>query len=175
MIRLGIVTDCNDPEGLRRVKVTTSDRGVGQSDWVPRVTAFTDEDLPVPPIGSTVIVANLEDGSTDEVILGVLQTGRSNRPVKEKALLQDWFSVMTGLIDWFADGLIRLRSRTRVILECGRSKIELYPDGRIVLANGVSSLTLEPTGDLRFDRPWSNLTRFAMVGGIDDDSDVTLS
>ena len=175
MIRLGVVTDCNDPMGLRRVRVTTSDRGLGQSDWVPRVTNFADDDLPVPPIGSTVIIANLEDGSTDEVILGVLQTGRSNPPVKEKAILQDWFSVLTGLIDWFAEGLIRLRSRTRITLECGKSKIELHPDGRITLANGISLLTLESDGQLRFDQPGSPLIRFAMVGGLDTDNDTTLS
>lgn len=175
MIRLGIVTDCDDPKGLRRVRVTTSDRGLGQSDWVPRVTGFADEDLPVPPIGSTVVIANLEDGSVDEVVIGVLQTGRSNKPIREKTQLQDWYSVLTGLVDWFTEGWIRLRSRERVTLECGKSRVELHPDGRITLTNGISQLTLEADGQLRFDQTGSPLIRFAMVGGLDTDNDTTLS
>jgi hypothetical protein len=176
MIRLAVVTDNVDPDQLRRVRVTSSDRGIGQSTWIPRVTGFGDEDLPVPSIGTTVIIANLEEGSTDEVVLGVLQTGRSNVPIKEKRSdLGSWFSTIMGKFHLFCSGTFQINSDQRITLNCGESVITLDPSGEISIGNPRGKLVLGVDGDLSHNWIGSTLNRFAKIGGTDTDSDITLS
>lgn len=52
-----IVTDNNDPTGMRRIRVTREAQGgQSQSDWIPagRATCFSDE--PIPPVGTMVLI-----------------------------------------------------------------------------------------------------------------------
>ncbi len=57
-IQEAIVTDNNDPTGLRRIRVTReAQAGLSQSDWIPcgRSSSFTDEPIPEP--GTTCLIA----------------------------------------------------------------------------------------------------------------------
>ncbi|AFY49015.1 Phage-related baseplate assembly protein [Nostoc sp. PCC 7524] len=53
---LAIVTDNNDPEGRRRIKVALPNTPSLNSDWLRRLLAYPNIDPPLPKIGETVLV-----------------------------------------------------------------------------------------------------------------------
>lgn len=205
MIRLGIVTDTEDPDKMRRVKVVTQDRGNSTSSWVPRVTGFDGEDSPTPPIGSTVIVASMQSDSSDEVILGVLQTATSNQaqPIKDPSL-GSWFRRVLGDVFASVSGywqLITLGKITLEIQSTGNPSVTMEPSGSITLRNSLGSVRLLPSGYMQVVDPsgmWGssssglslnhptqvsisspnlswNGVTVARVGGIDSRGDTTVS
>ena len=205
MIRLGIVTDMDDPDKMRRVKVVTQDRGNSTSSWVPRVTGFDGEDSPVPPIGSTVIVASMQSDSADEVILGVMQTATSNQaqPLKD-ASLGSWFKRVLGDVFSSVSGywkLLTLETITLAIQSPKAPSVTIEPSGQITLRNSLGSVRLLPSGYMQMVDPsgtWGssssglslnhpsqvsvnspnllwNGVAVSRVGGTDSRGDTTLS
>lgn len=175
MLRLAIVTDNQDPDNLRRVRVCSSDRGVSVSDWIGRVTGFCDEDSPVPPIGSTVIIGKLEGGASDEVVLGVLQTTTSNPPLV-KSRLSDLVQIRYGDHTESNVGNWQSVSNAILIQTATGCLIRLREDGQITLSNSDGQITIQPNGAIEIESPlltW-NGERVAVVGGTDSDGDTTL-
>lgn len=205
MIRLGVVTDNQDPENLRRIRVVTQDRGASQSQWVQRVTGFEGEDSGVPGIGSTVIIASLQGDTSDEVILGVLQTVTTNQPqsLKDGSLgsrflrvLGDTWQSVAGYWEIITSGKASIRVESP-----NKPKVEIHPSGLITLSNSLGNISLNPTGFITITDPtgtWGssssglslispisvsitspnlswNGSRVAVVGGTDSEGDVTLS
>lgn len=87
-VELGVVTDNNDPENLRRVKVALASKG-GQTntDWLYRVLFSPAIDPPLPQINQTVIVAFLEGDSHQGIYLG--NTVNQVNPTLGKESAQD--------------------------------------------------------------------------------------
>ncbi len=191
MLRLGIVTDNNDPENLRRVKVQSITRGSSVSDWLSRISSFSGEDLPVPNIGDTVIIASLDSDSHTDIVLGVLTTNNTNQPLDkiENFAYQSEIGANQKLV------------AQRVDLQTELGKVEMSEDGGIKLSNQLGSIYLTPTGytiisypggsinlgsgGLTIDSPvpviinspeltWNGL-RLARVGGMDSRGDITIS
>jgi phage baseplate assembly protein gpV len=153
MIKLGTVTDNQDPEQLRRVQVTTVDRGVSSSQWLSRVTNFDGDDLPLPLIGTTVVLAEVSGDSTEEVILGVLQTATTNNPIRDKDdKIGDWWSLLTSITFWV--------NRTFSVKSPSQNKPEIHldQDGTIKASNILGSITLSPTGYIIVTNPTSTIT-----------------
>jgi len=195
MIKLGTVTDNQDPEGLRRIKVTSIDRGVSSSQWLNRITNFDGDDLPSPIIGTTVVISEVGGDATEDIILGVLQTATTNHPIDDKPNRESWWSILKAIGFWVNDRFsIKSPSPNRPVISLDR-------DGTITASNTLGSVTLHPTGFTRVTNPlgsfefgggggsvnisgplqitatdftW-NGSRVARVGGIDGDGDVTLS
>ena len=195
MIKLGTVTDNQDPENLRRIRVTTVDRGVSSSQWLNRVTNFDGDDLPLPLIGSTVVVSEVGGDSTEDIILGVLQTATTNRPIEDKPDREYWWTILKAIKFWV---------NTKFAVESpsqNRPRISLDQDGTISASNSLGSITLSPNGYLTIVSPtgvitngangWSisvpgtininssdliwNGQRVSRVGGVDTRGDSTLS
>jgi hypothetical protein len=72
-LELGIVTDTNDPEGYRRIKVTTASKG-GQTNsyWCLRILQSPYDDPVMPEIGQTALIGCLEGNPHAPFYLGVL-------------------------------------------------------------------------------------------------------
>jgi hypothetical protein len=203
MIRLGVVTDNGDPDGLRRLRVQSIDRGVSTSDWIPRITGWDGSDVGVVPIGSTVVLSDLDGGTEGQVILGVLQTSTSNPPIK-KDEVGSWFGIVAGSLNWLVKGAIEFVADTTVRVATKsetRPTIEIKTDGEILLSNRYGRISLLPTGFMRVVNPlgeWTttasgsllthptsinittpNLTyngvQVAVVGGTDTGGDTTIS
>lgn len=195
MIKLGTVTDNQDPENLRRIQVTTIDRGVSSSQWLNRVTNFDGDDLPLPLIGSTVVVSEVGGDSTEDIILGVLQTATTNRPIDDKPDRGSWWSILKAIKFWVNDKFA-VESPSQA-----KPRISLDQNGTITASNSLGSITLYPNGYLTITNPtgvitmgsggWSinapgsiditstNLTwngrTISRVGGLDSRGDTTLS
>jgi phage baseplate assembly protein gpV len=195
MIKLGTVTDNQDPENLRRIQVTTIDRGVSSSQWLSRVTNFDGDDLPLPLIGSTVVVSEVGGDSTEDIILGVLQTATTNRPIEDKPDRESWWSILESIKFW-VNGKFAVESPSQA-----KPKISLDQNGTITASNSLGSIILYPNGHLTITNPtgvitmgsggWSinspgsiditstNLTwngqTISRVGGVDSRGDTTLS
>lgn len=87
-VELGIVTDNNDPEGLRRIKVTLASKGAQtNTDWLYRVLFSPVVDPPLPQINQTVIVAFLEGDNHQGIYLG--NTVNQVNPALDKGSVQD--------------------------------------------------------------------------------------
>jgi phage baseplate assembly protein gpV len=195
MIKLGTVTDNQDPENLRRIQVTTIDRGVSSSQWLNRVTNFDGDDLPLPLIGSTVVVSEVGGDSTEDIILGVLQTATTNRPIEDKPDRESWWSILKAVKFWVNDKFA-VESPSQ-----NKPKISLDQNGTITASNSLGSIVLYPNGYLTITNPtgvitmgsggWSisvpgsiNITSadltwngqtISRVGGVDSRGDTTLS
>lgn len=190
-MRVGIVTNNDDPENLRRVKVQSVNRGVSESDWISRITGFSDEDLPVPNIGDSVVIASLDGDTNQDVVLGVLTSTTTNKPIdKQKEvnyyskvnsdyqMISEKLELLTNLgsIEMLADGSIKLFNSLGSIhlLSTGYTVIS-YPGGSINL--GSSGLEITSTLPIKFTSPnltWNN-QQVALVGGTDSRGDTTLS
>ena len=195
MLKLGTVTDTNDPDNLRRIKVTSIDRGVSVSNWVSRITLFDGDDLPIPAIGSTVLIGELDSDSTEEINIGVLQSATTNKPNLNKSKLSDWFSdFAVGLFSVFDS--FKIRS-----LSANKPTINLSSDGTVLASNTLGSITLQPNGFIRVVNPLGTIemgasgislstsglvnisssglryngVQVAIVGGIDSRGDTTIS
>lgn len=195
MLKIGTVVDNVDPEGRRRVRITTIDRGVSSSQWIPRLTNFDGDDLPVPIIGSSVVVAEISGDSIDDVVLGVLQSATTNSPIDDKPDRESWWSVLVEIGFWVT------RKFTVRSPSPNQPKISLDWDGSIFAENRFGSIRLLPTGYLTITNPdgtitfgasgwvfnsnqpiniqspsltWNGQT-LAVVGGVDTDGDVTIS
>lgn len=195
MIKLGSVTDNQDPEGLRRIKVTSIDRGVSSSQWLNRVTNFDGDDPPSPIIGTTVVISEVGGDATEDIILGVLQTATTNRPIDDKPDRESWWAILKEIGFW-VNSRFTVRSPSP-----NKPVISLDRDGTITASNTLGSVTLHPTGFTRVTNPlgyfefggsggvisisgpvhitstdltW-NGARLARVGGVDSDGDTTLS
>jgi Type VI secretion system/phage-baseplate injector OB domain len=177
MLRLAIVTDNQDPDNLRRVRVVSADRGISVSDWIGRVTGYCDKDDPVAPIGSTVIVGTLEGGKSDEVVLGVLQTTGSNPPLN-KPKLSDEVTVLYGnRIESATNDWQSISENVQIQTATGTS-IHLNSNGQVTISNsgGTGLIVIQPNGAIEISSPllsW-NGERVAVVGGVDSDGDTTL-
>lgn len=87
-VELGVVTDNNDPENLRRIKVTLASKGAQtNTDWLYRVLFSPAIDPPLPQINQTVIVAFLEGDSHRGIYLG--NTVNQVNPAFDKGSAQD--------------------------------------------------------------------------------------
>jgi Type VI secretion system/phage-baseplate injector OB domain len=163
MIRLGIVTDNADPDNLRRVLVASVDRGLNTSRWLPRVTGWDGLDNPIPPIGSTVVVADMLGDSVDGVVIGVLQSaGNSNNPIPDKDDRPgDWYANLMGNLWQVVVGtwkLVTTRDITVTVDSTLSPTVLIKPNGEIKLSNSLGSVTLLPTGYTVFVNPsgtWS--------------------
>jgi hypothetical protein len=70
-LQFAIVTNCDDPLKLRRIKVTTESKGgLTETDWLMPVKVLPYFDPPIPPVGSSVIIAFLDGNPHDGVYLG---------------------------------------------------------------------------------------------------------
>lgn len=84
-----IVTDNNDPEGKRRVKVSLASKGGElQSNWVRRLNFAPYIDEPLPATGQTVIVAAIDGNPHDLIYFGV-QTNDTNQPLSKADAVED--------------------------------------------------------------------------------------
>lgn len=190
-LRIGIVVDNNDPDNLRRVKVQSQDRGESVSDWLSRVTGFTNEDLPVPQIGDTVVISSIDDNTHTDIVLGVLTSSTSNQPLNKKSK-QDYLSVteyshkqINSKIDFITRfGNVCMSEDGTIKLFNTLGSITLLPNGYTVITNPSGSITFGSNGlsftspmPINFDTP--NLTfngsRVSVVGGTDSRGDTTLS
>lgn len=195
MIKIGTVTDNQDPEGLRRIQVTTVDRGVSSSQWLNRVTNFDGDDLPLPIIGSSVVVSEVGGDSTEDIVLGVLQTATTNRPIPDKPDKGDWWSLLRSAVFWVQSSF-SIKSPSQ-----NQPKISLDQNGTITAANSLGSITLAPNGYITITNPTGTLTMgttgwninvsgpisitspdvtwngqtLSRVGGIDSRGDTTLT
>ena len=70
-LQFAIVTNCDDPLKLRRIKVTTESKGgLTETDWLMPVKILPYYDPPIPPVGSSVIIGFLDGNPHDGVYLG---------------------------------------------------------------------------------------------------------
>lgn len=190
-LRVGIVVANDDPDNLRRVKVQSQDRGSSVSDWLSRLTSFDSEDLPVPSIGSSVIIGSIDGNTHSDIVIGVLQSEGTNQPL-DKDQPGDYVSDTPG--HWISIA-------ERLELLNALAKIEVMEDSGIKLSNQLGSIYLLPSGytivsypggsisigsngfEINSDTPininspdliW-NGSRVARVGGRDSRNDTTLS
>lgn len=162
-LRIGIVTDNNDPEGLRRVKVMSQDRGVSVSDWLQRITNYSDEDLPVPKIGDTVVIGSIDEDTHNDLVLGVLQSQSNNSPNRKSSL----YDLCAQIGYEFLYGCQSFRIVTPGCeLEIQDGKLSINATNIDLNATDVAiqSASLTWNGD-----------QVAVVGGIDTRGDTTLS
>lgn len=195
MIKLGTVTDNQDPENLRRIQVTTIDRGVSSSQWLNRVTNFDGDDLPLPLIGSTVVVSEVGGDSTEDIILGILQTATTNRPIEDKPDRESWWSILKAIKFWVNDKFavespspakpkISLDQDGTITIENSQGSVTLYPNGYLtiltpsgVITSGVSGWAINVPGSININSTnltWNGQT-ISRVGGVDNRGDITLS
>lgn len=195
MIKLGTVTDNQDPEALRRIQVTTVDRGVSSSQWLNRVTNFDGDDLPLPTIGTTVVVSEVGGDSTEDIILGVLQTATTNRPIEDKPDRGDWWALLRSIVFWVNEKFavespsqnkpkISLDQNGTITIENSQGSVTLHPNGYLTILNptgvitsGVSGWTINVPGAININSAnltWNGQT-ISRVGGVDSRGDITLS
>jgi hypothetical protein len=195
MLKIGTVTDNVDPQGFRRIQITTQDRGISSSQWLPRVTNFDGDDTPLPIIGTSVVVAEVGGDSTEDIILGVLQTSNTNRPIPDKPAGSNWWYLLESVKYWFNNTF------TITSPSSSHPTLSLHQDGTIKASNIFGSVVLSPSGYLTITNPTGTLTMggtgldivssvpikidapsllwggqpLARVGGTDTDGDVTVS
>jgi hypothetical protein len=195
MLKIGTVTDNQDPEQLRRIKVTTIDRGTSSSQWLSRITNFDGDDLPAPQIGSTVVISEIGGDTTEEVILGVLQTATTNKPSSDKPDLDPWWSVLSAITFWVSKTFsvkspspakpeITLDTSGWINASNSLGSVQLLPDGYLMITNPTSMIVMSGSG-ISINTPGSininsnaltwNGSQVAVVGGYDTDGDTTLS
>ena len=156
-VRIGIVCDNNDPLNLRRVKVTSQDRGSSVSDWIQRITLYDPDDLPVPEIGASLVIASIDDDSNSDIYLGVLQTTSTNQPYKntDKA---DWITRQPA--NWVSHtGKKALLSAVEfVVSTLSGNCVKLRTDGGVEIRNSLGSIVLLPSGYCIFTNPSGTYT-----------------
>ncbi len=191
MIKLGIVTDNQDPENLRRVRVMSPDRGNSVSDWLSRISLYSGQDIPVPNVGDTVILGSIDNDSHTDCVIGVLTCENSNQPL-EKDNLQNYFSYTQNhhrvraehiLLETVA-GQVEIHSTGLVEIKNELGSLKLLPSGYIVISNpsgtitfGSGGINITSPGTVEITSPnlTHNGTKVALIGGTDSRGDTTLS
>jgi hypothetical protein len=70
-LQFAIVTNCEDPLKLRRIKATTESKGgLTETDWLMPIKVLPYYDPPIPPVGSSIIIGFLDGNPHDGVYLG---------------------------------------------------------------------------------------------------------
>jgi len=70
-LQFAIVTDVEDPLNLRRIKCTTESKGgLTATDWLMPVKVLPYFDPPIPPVGSSVLIAFIDNDPHDGCYLG---------------------------------------------------------------------------------------------------------
>jgi hypothetical protein len=88
------VTDNNDPEKKRRIKVSDPAKPALSTDWLRRLSFTPGDDPPLPPVGSTVMCL-FDNG--DEVRGWYMQCQNATNPAFEKESVQDdWWRETPG-------------------------------------------------------------------------------
>lgn len=95
-LELGIVTDTDDPENLRRIKVATASKG-GQVNtfWCLRILQSPYDDPPMPPVGMTALIGFLEGDPHAPFYLGVL-CNEINPALGKGQIVEDGYDVVPG-------------------------------------------------------------------------------
>lgn len=95
-IQRAIVTNNNDPDGQRRIKVALASKG-GQleSNWMQRCNIAPGVDEPLPKRGQTVLVMSVEGNPHDGVWLGVI-TNNPNPALDKPDAIADRYQEIDG-------------------------------------------------------------------------------
>lgn len=80
-IRRAIVTNNDDPDNMRRIKVALASKGGRlESDWLQRIALSPSDDPPLPKRGQTVLVTFIDGNPHDGAWIGVV-TNQPNQPL----------------------------------------------------------------------------------------------
>jgi len=154
-ISLAVVTDNNDPDKKRRLKVSSPYLPGLDTDWIRRLEPYPSLDPPLPTIGQTVMILAVEGNLLNSFYLSVVN--ETNPPIQGKTdILNDQYQEIRGSqttdigknLNFIVGDSIKLSTSSG-------SFIELTSSGAIVLADASGvRITLTGTGD-------------ATIGGID--------
>lgn len=91
-LQFATVTDNQDPNNLRRIKVTTEAKGgLVSTDWVMAMRLIPNLDPPLPQVGTSVIIAAIDGDPHDLVWLGPVinmtnpQDDRQSDPINDNS------------------------------------------------------------------------------------------
>lgn len=164
--RLAVVTDNQDPENLRRIRVSLSSQGgVTQSYWIQcgRATSHTDE--PLPEIGTTVLIGAIE-GNPNELYVKRTYCNDTNppdlnqgNPTKDNTIhipgesrhtiASNSYHGVGGEEERVADGNISITSKgDKITISCPYGDIEILATdgGNEVVIKGSYRVRLEQSG-----------------------------
>ena len=138
-LTLGIVTNNDDPENLRRVRAITGYKGQSiETDWLFRVCAFTDEDAPLPRVGQTIVVGFIDGNPHDGIYFGVLNN--AVMPPLDKDSPRDDHTTTTK-----TDGNRTLNVTGNISMDSGKT-IEITSEDEINLTVGSTTLRVSSNG-----------------------------
>ena len=96
-IQIATVTNNNDPQNLRRIRVSTETQGgVSQSYWVQTGRSQTHTDEPLPPINSTVLIACCQGDPHDMYVLRTICNDRNPPDPRQNDPIIDHSSEIQG-------------------------------------------------------------------------------
>lgn len=165
-LRLGIVSKNLDPQGQRRIRVTTAAKGgTIESDWLRRVDLTPHRDVPVPEIGQTVLVGFIDSDPHKGVYLGLL-TNDVNPPQDKQQPLLDHTEQTPGqhVLNVEKDIVLQTSGGARITLEKGGNIVLEAGDGTTLMLGGDATLNgksvttldaLDNKGDKLVTKGWS--------------------
>lgn len=90
---LAVVSNNNDPQGLRRIKVHSPHlNSLQESEWVEPLRTSTNHDVQVPKVGQTVIL-NFLNGDPDLAFYQIYYNDPHPSKPKEDPITDDWLTV----------------------------------------------------------------------------------
>ncbi|ANV88501.1 hypothetical protein [Picosynechococcus sp. PCC 7117] len=191
---LGIVTNNEDPEGRRRIKVALPSNPNLESDWLIRISSHPFIDAPLPPIGQTVIIFYIDGLETKGAYLHIINDTNpaldKGDPVKDlfESIPGDKDTQIQGSLNTQIEGTLNTqiqqtedrRIEDNLTVDCG-SRITLQTDSgaSILLTEFGEVIVTDSVGrSIRLGGGVDNLNQFNLNGhsiDISNASDLTIN
>jgi hypothetical protein len=202
---LGVVTNNNDPEGRRRVKVNTSLNPGLDSRWLTRLSCNPYRDATVPAIGQTVLVLFIDGLETNGCYLSIMndtnpsyETDTPLDDLKEEIKGNREVEVSTndkltvnGTSNQRVEGSINIEGGSTITIQNDSgASITLGTGGQVILTDSLGR-SLRLGGSLSNDNIWDlnnfplklqnvpsatiNGNEIATVGAVDSDGDTLVT
>lgn len=178
---LAIVTNNNDPENKRRVKVSSSSNPSTESDWLIRILPYPNIDPPLPEIGQTVHVDYIDGLETKGCYRTVMNDTNPSKDKKsavndhhestpgnkDESIGGDHTVSIKGDRNETINGLWSLRADDYIQIECG-SLLSLRTDSG-------ASITLTSAGYVIIEDAQGRQIRLGGAGGFNTTWDLNNS
>jgi hypothetical protein len=193
-VQIGRVTDVEDPENLRRIRVELEAYPGQSTDWLECYAPIVNTDPPLPKLGQLTMVQFINGDPHRGIWQGVKVDPDLNPSFDQADPRYDATHSIEGDSTTLIGGNYILNClETLQFTINNNSSITLAPDGEVTLANKHSSITITKNGNLKISHPSAALNidssgvsitgsslkfngvSVALVGGRDTGNNTTLS
>jgi hypothetical protein len=143
-----IVSNTADPLQLRRIKCTTEAKGgLTETDWLMAMKVIPGYDPPIPPVGSSVIIAFIDGNPHDGVYLGSTINRTNPQDQAQSDPVRDNSQTIPGdSLERIDQSLTIKVGKTFTLQNDAGAKVILNEDGHVILEDAFGNrMTLGET------------------------------